>query len=101
MSRARLPDIENIPLINTSVLNYGIDESFSKIHEINSRRQVMENRIKNAIARFEPRLKQVVLTSDLDDAQAICFTLRGTYFSRHIVLVLTWSDCTGRFYFNE
>lgn len=101
MSRARLPDIEEIPLINTSVLNYGIDESFSKINEINSRRQEMEKRIKNAIARFEPRLQHIELTSYTDDAQAICFTLRGVYFSRPIVLLLTWNDCTGRFYFNE
>ncbi|KJX01438.1 hypothetical protein RZ87_02510 [Enterobacter roggenkampii] len=101
MSRARLPDIEEIPLINSSVLNYGIDESFSNIYEINSRRKVMENRIRNTITRFEPRLEQVELTSYTDDAQAICFTLRGVYFSRPVVLVLTWNDSIGRFYFNE
>ncbi|MGN7915233.1 GPW/gp25 family protein [Enterobacter sp. 22466] len=101
MSRARCPDIEEISLINGSILNYGIDESFSKVYEINSRRQMMEKRIKNAIDRFEPRLKGVELISYINDTQEICFTLHGIYFSKPIELVLAWNDCTGRFYFNE
>ncbi|WP_330984096.1 MULTISPECIES: hypothetical protein [Enterobacterales] len=100
-SRARLPDIENIPLINASVLNYGIDESFSKTNEIGSRRLMMETRLKNTIARFEPRLTQISLTSNMTDSHTICFILRGVFFLTPIVLELTWNDSTGRFYFNE
>lgn len=101
MSRSRLPDIEDIPLINASVLNYGIDESFCKINEINSRRVVLESRLKNVIARFEPRLSQVSLTSNTDKTQAIIFEIQGFYFTTPVKLKLIWNDCTGRFYFNE
>lgn len=101
VSRARLPDIENIPLINTSVLNYGIDESFSKINEINSRRLVMENRLKNAIARFEPRLNHVLLTSNMDNIHNILFKIHGFYFTTPVELEITWNECNGIFYFNE
>lgn len=100
-SRARLPDIENIPQINASVLNYGIDESFSKINETGSRRLMMETRLKNTISRFEPRLTQISLTSNMNDSNAIYFILRGIFFLTPIELNLIWNDCTGRFYFNE
>jgi len=101
MSRARLPDIEDIPLINTSVLNYGIAESFSKTDDINYQRLVLETRLKNALARFETRLGQVSFTSNTDNPQAISFILRGSYFSTSIALELTWNESTGRFYFDE
>lgn len=101
MSRARLPNIEDIPLVNASILNYGIDESFSKINGINSRRLIMELRLKSVIARFEPRLTQVSLTSYMDEPEGIHFILRGVYLLTPIELELTWNDCTGRFYFNE
>ena len=101
MSRAQLPYIEDIPRINISILNYGINGTFSNIDEKDSRRLILEARLKNAIARFEPRLSQVTLTGNADNSHVISFILRGFYISTPIALELTWNDCSGRFYFNE
>jgi type VI secretion system protein ImpF len=101
MSRVRLLDIENIPLINSSVLNYGIDESFSKIEEINARLPMLETRLKNAFSRFEPRLTNVKLSSSTNNLQAMNFILHAHYLHQPVTIELRWDDCTGRFYFNE
>ncbi|EPL4526988.1 GPW/gp25 family protein [Enterobacter asburiae] len=101
MSRVRLLDIENIPLINSSVLNYGIDESFSKIEEINARLTVLETRLKKAVSRFEPRLTNVELTSSTSNLQVMNFILHANYLHQPVTIELRWDDCTGRFYFNE
>lgn len=99
-SRVRQAGLEDIDLINSSILNYGIDESFSKINELATRRIILEQRLKNAIARFEPRLTSVSLFSDITE-QAILFTLQALYRDVPFTLELQWKDCTGRFYFNE
>ncbi|EMF07047.1 GPW/gp25 family protein [Serratia marcescens] len=102
MSRARLPGIEENPLLNASILNYGIEEeSPRKNNETNSRRLGLETRLKNTILRFEPRLSQMSLTSNIDDEHAFRFILRGVYSDTPIVLELTWDDYIGRFCFNE
>lgn len=99
-SRVRQAALEDIDLINSSILNYGIDESFSKIDELSTRRIILEQRLKNAIARFEPRLTSVSLFSDITE-QEILFTLQALYRDVPFTLELQWKDCTGRFYFNE
>ncbi|NTZ52934.1 hypothetical protein [Citrobacter gillenii] len=100
-SRIRQPEIESIPQINSSILNYGIDESFSKINEVDSRLPTMEIRLSMAIARFEPRLTHLTLQSFTDDLQAMTFIINANYMHKRITLELRWDDCTGRFYFNE
>lgn len=100
-SRARIPAIEDIPLINASVLNYGVDESFSKTNEPSVRYLVMEQRIKKVIIRFEPRLSQVSVNSHTDNPGFIQFTLHAYYFHVPVVLNLIWDDYTGKFYFDE
>jgi len=100
-SRARLPNIEDIPLINASILNYGFNESFSNILEVSARRSVMEQRLRNMLARYEPRLTQVSLTSNKESTEFISFMLQAYYQQQPIVLALKWDDCTGRLYFYE
>ncbi|EAB8795101.1 hypothetical protein DU854_17265 [Salmonella enterica subsp. enterica] len=100
-SRSRIPEIENINLVNCSILNYGINESFSDIGEINSRRPALEQRLHDAIARFEPRLSKVSVTSAIISNDKIIFTINAFYLNYPIVVALEWEDCTGRFYFNE
>jgi type VI secretion system protein ImpF len=101
MSRVRSPEIEDIPLLNASVLNYGINESLSQVNEVNSRCLVLEQRIVNAIMRFEPRLTGVSLKSNLNASAFILFTLHAYYMNSPVVIELKWNDCTGRFYFHE
>ncbi|ANI82679.1 GPW/gp25 family protein [Kosakonia oryzae] len=100
-SRARYPGIEEIPLINTSVLNFGIDESFQQIDELLPRRNIMEHRLKTAIARFEPRLTQVSITSKQDKPDEIQFNVQANYLQKRLTIQLIWNDDTGVFYFDE
>lgn len=100
-SRARYSGIDDIPLINGTVVNYGIDESFSNVIEIDVRRATLEARLKNVIARFEPRLTQVTLACDPNHAQIMQFTIQAYYLHTPIFLSLSWNDSIGRFYFNE
>jgi len=100
-SRARYPGIEEIPLINTSVLNFGIDESFQQTNELTPRRTIMEHRLKTAIARFEPRLTQVSITSKQDKPEEIQFNVQANYLQQRLTIQLIWNDDTGVFYFDE
>ncbi|WP_312414944.1 GPW/gp25 family protein [Pseudescherichia sp.] len=100
-SRARLPDIEAMPLVNASIINYGFNESFSNVLEISARRNIMEQRLRNTLARFEPRLTQVSLTSSKTSTEFISFMIQAMYRQQPVTLELKWDDCTGRFYFNE
>ncbi|QJT81115.1 GPW/gp25 family protein [Kosakonia sp. MUSA4] len=100
-SRARYPGIEEIPLINTSVLNFGIDESFQQTNELTPRRNIMEQRLKTTIARFEPRLTQVSITSTQVKPEHIKFEVQANYLNKHLTIRLIWNDDTGVFYFDE
>lgn len=100
-SRVRIPDNETVPYINTSILNYGIDESFSNITDINDRLPVLENRIIIALSRFEPRLKNISLNSTIHNQQSMLFNIRAIYLGKSFEMELLWDDYTARFYFNE
>jgi type VI secretion system protein ImpF len=101
MSRVRAPYIEDIPLINSSVLNYGINDTFTTVNEPELRSELLEQRILNVVARFEPRLTQVSIISNMSDPSFILFTINACYQNSIFALELKWSNCTGRFYFNE
>lgn len=100
-SRSRLPDIEEIEFVNASIINYGFNESFGQIVEVSARRQELEERLKNTIARFEPRLTQVSLTAIAEPSNSISFRLQAMHLQEPIALELKWDDYIGRFYFNE
>lgn len=101
MSRTRTPDIEAIEYVNASILNYGIDESFSRVREVNTRKSTIEKRLMSALARFEPRLTNISVTSHTADSQNIIFTLQGYYAQSPVLFELEWDDCNGRFYLHE
>lgn len=100
-SRARYPGIEEIPLINTSVLNFGINESFQKTNELAPRRNIMEQRLQTTIARYEPRLTQVSIISTQVNPEHIKFELQANYLNKPLTIRLIWNDDTGVFYFDE
>lgn len=100
-SRVRQQEIEDTPLISDTILNYGIDESFTKVSEVKTRMPLLETRLRQAISRFEPRLKNVSLTSSVDDFRGIFFNLHACYINQPLTLELRWDDYTARFYFNE
>ncbi|WP_459176696.1 type VI secretion system baseplate subunit TssE [Ewingella americana] len=100
-SRSRFSHIEIIPLVNASILNYGIDESVSQIHEVEHRKIVIEERIKNALQRFEPRLTEVDVITRTDNPSSVMFEINAMHKELPIKIELVWDDCTGKFYFNE
>ncbi|NIF48397.1 hypothetical protein F3J28_11560 [Enterobacter sp. Ap-1006] len=100
-SRSRTPDIETVQYVNASILNYGIDESFSRVHEVNTRKSTIEKRLMNTIDRFEPRLTGISVASHTGNNQNIIFTLQGYYDQSPVLFELEWDDCNGRFYLHE
>lgn len=101
LSRVRISEYEVIPFINKSILNYGVDESFSKAIDINTRLHLLEGRIINAISRFEPRLTNVTVGSVIDNKQILRFSIRAIYLQHIFLMELCWDDCTARLYINE
>ena len=100
-SRSRFAYIETLPLVNASVLNYGINESVSQIHETDHRKTVIEERIKNTLQRFEPRLSDVVIITKTDNPSNVIFEINALHKTLPVKFALVWDDCTGKFYFNE
>lgn len=100
-SRSRFPAIENIPLVNASILNYGINESVSQIQETDRRKIVIEERIKNTLQRFEPRLTQVEIITNTNNPSNVIFEINAFHQALPMKFALVWDDCTGKFYFNE
>ncbi|HHR6132081.1 TPA: hypothetical protein ACS72K_003726 [Providencia alcalifaciens] len=100
-SRVRMPNVGDIPLLEHSILNYGIDESFSPIEKGKARLSVLELRLKKAISAFEPRLTQVELFGTINDYQMMNFRLFAYYLGREVALEFCWDDVSRRFHFNE
>lgn len=100
-SRSRSNDIEDVEYVNSSVLNYGFNESFSDVLEVGARRRVLEQRLINTLSRFEPRLDKVSLKSIEEPNDSILFRVSAYYKNTPVMIELTWDDCIGRFYFNE
>ncbi|NIF32444.1 hypothetical protein F3J29_09865 [Enterobacter sp. Cy-643] len=99
-SRTRLPMVEEIPLVNASIINYGINESFGSKIEMISRDKIMTSRISNALLRFEPRLVDVFITRK-SNPEAVIFILQASYRHTPFRLEMIWDDSTGRFFFDE
>lgn len=100
-SRVRHPGIEAIPLINTSVLNFGIDESCQQTEDLISRKNIMHQRLEAALARYEPRLTQVTVTSKQERAEEIIFSVQGYYLQKLLTIQFKWDDGARVFYFDE
>ncbi|MEN3753491.1 GPW/gp25 family protein [Mangrovibacter yixingensis] len=102
-SRVRMPDIDNMPEINASVLNYGINDSFVSDDETMSRYIVLEERITKAMQRFEPRLANfsVSRAADESEPEIMIFTITAHYEGALITVALKWNDMTGQFYIYE
>lgn len=100
-SRSRFPDIEAIPLVNSSIVNYGIDESLLLITEDNERKTVIKQRIQTALQRFEPRLTHVTITARAENTSNITFAINAQHKQKPLTVELVWDNGIGKFYFNE
>lgn len=100
-SRSRFSNIEGIPLINASILNYGIDESLSQDLDVSHRKVVIEERIKDVLQRFEPRLTDVDITTQTDNPSCVIFEINALHHQLPVKIELVWDEGTGKFYFHE
>jgi len=100
-SRSRFAYIENLPLVNASVLNYGINESVSKTHDTDRRKIIIEERIKDTFQRFEPRLTGVTIITKKNNPSHVIFEINALHNTLPVKFELVWDDCTGKFYFDE
>lgn len=100
-SRARLPFIDDIPLVNNSVVNYGFNEANIYDYDLLQRTEILKKRIVILLQRFEPRLIQVEVDIYDVDAYRVIFHIRAQHEDTPLLFELGWDDCQGRFYFDE
>ena len=100
-SRSSFAYLETLPLVNASILNYGINESVSQIHDTDRRKTIIEERIKNTFQRFEPRLSGVTIITKTNNPSHVIFEINALHNTLPVKFDLVWDDCTGKFYFDE
>ncbi|MFT2793428.1 GPW/gp25 family protein [Serratia sp. T13T92] len=98
-SCSRLAFIEGVPFVNGSVLNYGINTSMTGLTEFEQRKLVIEQRIKDVLDRFEPRLTEVVVKVSSSLPVKVIFDIQAQYREETIFFQLVWDDCAYRISF--
>ncbi|MBI0278604.1 GPW/gp25 family protein (plasmid) [Hafnia alvei] len=99
-SRPRSYNVENIPAINCTILNYGVDDVFaSDIPQI-ERNIIMQSRIQLALQRFEPRLRNVSITIDENGSQCF-FIINADTDKAKVRFRLMWDDVINQFFLHD
>lgn len=100
-SRPRFSYLEEMPLVNSSVINFGINESVLPAYDVEGRKKIIAERIKNTLQRFEPRLTNVMIMIKADNPDHVIFEINALHQALPIKFELVWDDCTGKFYLDE
>lgn len=100
-SRSCFSYIEDINLINTSILNYGIDETVLVENIYNQQFDLIEKYIEKTLLRYEPRLVSVVVAIQRKTMFNVYIEISAWYEKRPIEIMLNWDIERRRFYFNE
>ena len=96
-SRPRSYRIENIPLINKSILNYGVSDVFASDTPRPERNAIMQSRIEIALQRFETRLTNVRVTPG-DELGSLCsFIIDAETLTGEVRYRLMWDDVISQF----
>ena len=96
-SRPRSYRIENIPLINKSILNYGVCDVFVSDTPRPERNAIMQSRIEIALQRFETRLTNVRVTPG-DELGSLCsFIIDAETLTGEVRYRLMWDDVISQF----
>ncbi|MBU9809459.1 GPW/gp25 family protein [Rahnella sp. C60] len=96
-SRPRSYHIDNIPLVNESILNYGINDAFSSDTPRLERNAIIQSRIEMALRRFEPRLKNVCVTPGEEKGSLCSFIIDAETFNGEVRFRLVWDDVISQF----
>lgn len=100
-SRTCFSYIEDVPLVNSSILNYGIDETMVKSNISNQQLDLIEKYIEKILLRFEPRLVGVSVVINRISMFKIYIQISAWYENLPINLMLNWDIERRRFSFNE
>lgn len=101
LTSSRNLSIGNILYINSSILNYGIDTSISKDIKQSKMKEIIADRIIKTLERFEPRLTNVTIFSDIYSPLKTSFKINSFFENKPFEFILIWDNCAERFYFDE
>ncbi|WP_148872912.1 GPW/gp25 family protein [Serratia marcescens] len=96
-SRPRSQHLEHISLINSSILNYGVNDVFDPDTPRVERNAIMQSRIQVALQRFEPRLKNIVVSAGEQHGSYCAFIIEADTHHEHVRYCLMWDDVLSQF----
>lgn len=100
-SRPRIRSLEKNNAVNSTVINYGLDEGFYSQENTASRGEIMRLRIENLLARFEPRLIGVTVNIHQPNLPCVEFIIQAQWNDQSLRCTLIWDDAMSTFYLNE
>lgn len=100
-SKPRCVEAESMPLVNASVVNYGIKDTFSTDISDITRNSIMQERIQLSLLRFEPRLKNTLVYSDNHENHTHCFVIEADTVDGHVFYRVMWDDILSQFSLRE
>lgn len=100
-SRTFFTYIGDVYLVNSSILNYGIDETMVEANINNQQFDLIEKYIEKLLSRFEPRLVSVSVAINRITMLKVYIEICACYENNPIKLMLNWDIERRRFNFNE
>lgn len=96
-SRPRSYHVGNIPVINESIINYGVSDVFASDTPRLDRNSIMCERIQTALERFEPRLNHIEVFPGHTQDGISSFIIEAESFFGHVRYHLMWDDVISQF----
>ena len=103
-SRPLYLEIDELPLVNSSVLNYGIKSSVYGVSAGEHSDAVngeISSRILMMLRRYEPRLEKPVVEHLSSDDNYSFFSVTALFFMDRVKLCIKWEKNSGEFSLNE
>ena len=100
-SRPMYLDIEGVPLICDSVINYGTNRSLQNIVTVGERNIEIINRITIALERFEPRISDIKVEHKATDDIRSVFTVKSYVSGRMLAFDVYWTKSTDNLSLHE
>ncbi|MHA0273234.1 GPW/gp25 family protein [Enterobacter ludwigii] len=96
-SRPRSYHVDDIPLINESIINYGVSDFFTGDTQRQARIPIMRDRVQLALTRFEPRLKNIEVSIGEELNGISSFVIEANTINGAVRYHLMWDDVISLF----
>ncbi|AYN26643.1 hypothetical protein D8682_06360 [Buttiauxella sp. 3AFRM03] len=93
--------VENIRLINESIINYGVSDVFTSDTSRLEKISIMQARITLALQRFEPRLKSINVYPGETQKHINSFVIEAEGFLGNVRYHLMWDDVLNQFFLRD